>query len=89
MLFHTSLGETPFAQQRRLYNLIQAGEVTLAGYYKGRIYGMLSCAAGKRMKQQHRVFFSNEEEALTAGFRQCGHCLPQKYKTWKAAINRP
>jgi methylphosphotriester-DNA--protein-cysteine methyltransferase len=36
------------------------------------------------MKTENRVFFSSEEEAINSGYRPCGHCLPEKYKLWKA-----
>jgi methylphosphotriester-DNA--protein-cysteine methyltransferase len=50
---------------------------------KLKIYGKLSCLSGKRMKLQNRVFFKNTEEALANGYRPCGHCMQNEYKTWK------
>jgi methylphosphotriester-DNA--protein-cysteine methyltransferase len=35
------------------------------------------------MKVVNRVFFQNEQEALTNGYRPCGHCLREEYKAWK------
>jgi hypothetical protein len=36
------------------------------------------------MKVENRVFFKDEQEALELGYRPCGHCVPEKYKLWKA-----
>jgi methylphosphotriester-DNA--protein-cysteine methyltransferase len=41
------------------------------------------------MKAENRVFFSSEEEAITCGYRPCAHCLPEKYKRWKAKNGLP
>jgi methylphosphotriester-DNA--protein-cysteine methyltransferase len=70
--------------QQEIISLIRSGRIKLAGYKKARIYGTLHCRSGKRMKTENRVFFSSEEEALNSGYRPCGHCLPEKYKLWKA-----
>jgi len=86
MHFHKALGKTPFAQRRRLILLIKGNQVTLGGHYKAKIYGTLNCPSGKRIKVIHRVFFFNEKEAITAGFRPCGHCLRQQYKAWKTGF---
>jgi methylphosphotriester-DNA--protein-cysteine methyltransferase len=83
MINHLDLGEKPFARLRTLQALIAEGKITLGGYSKGNIYGTLSCKAGKRIKPANRVFFKNGEEALCAGYRPCGNCLPQQYKQWK------
>lgn len=83
MYWHNKLAASTYARNRKLYMLISAGQVTLAGYSKGKIYGMLNCASGKRMKLAHRVFFSNEVEAITMGYRPCGKCMYEKYKLWK------
>ena len=66
-----------------LYLLVSTEQVSLGGYSKGKIYGTLSCPSGKRMKEQHRVFFKNEQEALDAGYRPCGNCQRPQYKIWK------
>ena len=65
-----------------LFKLIRNGEIQFAGNKNLNIYGLLNCKSGKRMKRENRVFFSSEKEALEAGFRPCGHCLRDKYKTW-------
>ncbi|GAB3643023.1 Ada metal-binding domain-containing protein [Spirosoma arcticum] len=83
MIRHTVLGPTPFAQLRALVGLIRSGAVTLGGNGPGRIYGGLDCRAGKRMKAINRVFFRDTAEAIEAGFRPCGICLPNDYKAWK------
>jgi hypothetical protein len=64
--------------------LIRRGVITLAGYAPGRIYGLLSCPSGRRMRRDNRVFFADGAEALALGFRPCGRCLPRAYAAWKA-----
>jgi len=59
------------------------GDVTLGGYKKAKIYGLLTCSSGKRMKVENRVFFKDEAEALLNGYRPCGHCMKEKYEQWK------
>jgi methylphosphotriester-DNA--protein-cysteine methyltransferase len=68
----------------QIKNLILTGKILFGGNTRLKIYGTLSCASGKRMKKQHRVFFSNEGEAKRLGFRACGHCLRKKYLQWIA-----
>ena len=65
-----------------LGQMIKSKQIQLGGNLRLRIYGTLSCSAGKRMKKQNRVFFKNETEAIDLGFRPCGHCLKEKYKEW-------
>jgi methylphosphotriester-DNA--protein-cysteine methyltransferase len=83
MINHTDLGSTTFARNRALQTLIAEGKITLGGYCKNKIYGTLTCASGKRMKTENRVFFTNEQEAIAAGYRPCGNCVPVQYKQWK------
>jgi methylphosphotriester-DNA--protein-cysteine methyltransferase len=64
---------------------IRSGQITLGGYRKKKIYGTLRCSSGKRMKTANRVFFKDEEEAVSYGYRPCAHCMPEKYKYWKNA----
>jgi len=87
MVRHSELGENREKRKRRLAKLIKVGEVTLGGYRKAKIYGTLRCGSGKQMKLENRVFFKNEQEALSEGYRPCGNCLPEKYKLWKAGEN--
>jgi methylphosphotriester-DNA--protein-cysteine methyltransferase len=83
MLNHTNLGDTGFARTRQLKLLIDTGEISLGGNKKLGIYGTLSCSSGKRMKTSNRVFFSSEKEAISRGYRPCGHCLKKEYQKWK------
>ncbi len=56
------------------------------------VYGLMDCPCALRALaapthasyESHRVFFRNEDDAVEAGFRPCGCCLPEKYKAWKA-----
>jgi methylphosphotriester-DNA--protein-cysteine methyltransferase len=62
---------------------------TLGGHRRSRIYGRLDCPTALRwiakgQYVQHRVFFADEETALAAGYRPCGHCLREKYRAWVA-----
>lgn len=75
-------GDVSLFQIRRL---IQREEILLAGNLSLKIYGTLSCASGKRMKKENRVFFKNETEAIQQGFRPCGHCLHNEYVCWKVS----
>lgn len=63
---------------------------TLGGHRRGRGYGRLDCPAALRAIARggyvtHRVFFADEATAIACGYRPCGTCLPDKYKTWKLA----
>ncbi|WP_046370445.1 Ada metal-binding domain-containing protein [Flavihumibacter petaseus] len=77
MIQHTAV--TPAA----LRSMIRKKLVCFGGNRKLKIYGMLSCASGKRMKESNRVFFSSEQEARRNGYRPCGHCLKSDYEKWK------
>lgn len=66
-----------------LRSKIRQQEIRFGGNRKLKIYGTMSCASGKKMKRENRVFFSSEKEATKSGFRPCGHCLKQKYQKWK------
>jgi len=61
---------------------------TLGGNSKARIYGRLDCSAANSALSkgyaQHRVFFANEQDAIQAGYRPCGRCMPAEYKKWKS-----
>lgn len=78
MIDHESLS------QGQLIGAIKRGEITYGGGKKAKIYGLLTCKAGKRGLKKHRVFFRDEAEALAAGYRPCGCCMWPKYKAWKA-----
>jgi len=66
-----------------LRSRIRSGEIKFGGNCKLKIYGMLHCSSGKRMKQENRVFFKSEKEAIENNYRPCGHCMKAKYKLWK------
>jgi len=72
-----------------LRRLIKNQTITLAGNSRLKIYGLLSCASGKRMKRQNRVFFVSEKEALKNEYRPCGHCLPKEYQAWIYSTQNP
>lgn len=65
----------------------------IGGHNKLRIYGRLDCpsaakhiASGKYV--QHRVFFTDEKTAASAGYRPCAVCMPNEYKEWKAKLEQ-
>ena len=64
-------------------NKIKQRKIRFGGNLKLKIYGTLSCALGKRMRRENRVFFLSENEAIENGFRPCGHCMKEKYQKWK------
>ncbi|WP_462254098.1 Ada metal-binding domain-containing protein [Ferruginibacter sp.] len=66
-----------------LRTAIRKKEIILAGNQNLKIYGLLSCKSGKRMKKENRVFFESEKTAIKNGYRPCGHCMKEKYKNWK------
>lgn len=66
-----------------LFRMLRKGEISLAGHKKLHIYGRLGCRSGKRMNKTNRVFFIDETEAHSMGFRPCGHCMKEQYKLWK------
>jgi len=53
-----------------------------------KIYGTLNCKSGKRMKMVNRIFFRLEYEAISLGYRPCGHCMKKKYEVWKNRIRQ-
>ncbi|WP_309883053.1 Ada metal-binding domain-containing protein [Chryseobacterium rhizosphaerae] len=66
-----------------LRSKIRSLEIRFAGNKNLKIYGLLQCRSGKRMKRENRVFFATEKEALQNNFRPCGHCMKNEYKKWK------
>lgn len=72
--------------QKTLFRLIRSGKLRLGGNKTLKIYGQLHCRSGKRMNKMNRIFFMNEEEAIAAGFRPCGHCMRKAYKNWKDGV---
>jgi methylphosphotriester-DNA--protein-cysteine methyltransferase len=77
MLTHASLTD---AEVRAL---IRKGQIAFAGNGKLKIYGLLKCNSGKRIKRQNRMFFATEQEASEAGYRPCSHCMREAYRKWK------
>ena len=62
---------------------------TLGGHRRTKVYGRLDCPTALRWIAkghyvQHRVFFADEDAAVAAGYRPCGHCLRSKYREWLA-----
>jgi methylphosphotriester-DNA--protein-cysteine methyltransferase len=86
MIRHTELGAHPLLRQRKLHALIRSKHITFGGHRKLKIYGLLSCSSGKQMKPENRVFFATESDAIQAGYRPCGHCMPFAYRQWKANL---
>jgi Metal binding domain of Ada len=63
---------------------------TLGGHRRNKLYGRLDCPSALRWLARghivrHRVFFADEATAVAAGYRPCAVCLPEQYRTWKAA----
>lgn len=83
MIRHVEIGRD------ELRVLIQQGAIKLAGNGRLKIYGLLTCSSGKRMKTENRVFFKNEKEALNAGFRPCGQCIRREYLEWRKSSRLP
>jgi len=77
MLQHVEISDV------ELRNKIKEKVICFGGNRKLKIYGLLNCKSGKRMKRENRVFFNTEEEALLNNYRPCGHCMRQKYFKWK------
>jgi len=83
MINHIDLGANPAERKKNIARLIRNGSITLGGYKKARIYGLLTCSSGKRMNVDNRVFFKDEAEALKNDYRPCGHCMKKEYAKWK------
>jgi methylphosphotriester-DNA--protein-cysteine methyltransferase len=77
MIAHTDIDSAT------LHRKIKQHEINFGGNRKLKIYGTLQCKSGKRMKEENRVFFISENEAISMGHRPCGHCMKNKYKQWK------
>ena len=77
MIKHTELSNTELKDE------IRKKKINFGGNGKLKIYGLLTCISGKRMKKKNRVFFADEKEALQNQYRPCGHCMKEAYKTWK------
>lgn len=77
MIQHSQLSDI------ELRSKIRKQEIYFGGNKKLKIYGLLKCTAGKRMKRENRVLFINEKEALENDYRPCGHCMRKQYQIWK------
>ncbi len=71
---------------RALRSKIRNREIGFGGNRKLKIYGLLGCTSGKRMKQMNRVFFISAEEARLNGYRPCGRCMRTEYLKWKNGL---
>ena len=66
---------------------MKSGAIQLGGNRNLKIYGLLHCSSGKRMAKMNRVFFETEYEAISEGYRPCGHCIRKAYEAWKTSRN--
>lgn len=77
MILHTEMTD------KDLRNKIKQKRICWGGNRKLKIYGTLSCASGKRLKKENRVFFYSENEAMKKGYRPCRHCMKEYYQRRK------
>lgn len=61
----------------------------LGGHRKLKIYGRLDCPSALRYLAkgkyaEYRVFFVDEETAISAGYRPCYYCMREEYNKWKS-----
>lgn len=68
---------------RELLRMIHRYTINFGGNASLKIYGILHCGSGKRMKIVNRVFFQSEAEAVAHGYRPCAHCMRTAYQQWK------
>ena len=84
--------------KEKTYTLIEADGApyeshtkgTIGGYKRGKLYGRLNCpsalrAIAKGGYVKNRVFFADEQTAISAGYRPCAVCMPAEYAAWKKA----
>lgn len=62
---------------------------TIGGHRKTKIYGRLDCRAAlqaieRRGYVTQRVFFLDEQTAVSAGFRPCAVCMPESYARFRS-----
>ena len=79
---------TLIGRDGRPYDSLTPG--ALGGHRRNKVYGRLDCkgalrwiAKGKYVS--HRVFFADERTAITADYRPCARCMPERYREWKEA----
>ncbi|WP_423798254.1 Ada metal-binding domain-containing protein [Neobacillus sp. SAB-20_R2A] len=88
------------AQSSKTYTLMGADKKlyvsqtpgTYGGNRKTKVYGTMDCPAALRALAKYgyikdRVFFTDEQTAIAAGFRPCAACQREKYKIWKNENN--
>ena len=80
MIEHCTIFDNDLRKQIREKAICFAGNSNL------KIYGLLQCTTGKRLKRTNRVFFATETEAIENGFRPCGHCMKSRYQKWKHGL---
>jgi methylphosphotriester-DNA--protein-cysteine methyltransferase len=90
MMRHIDLGRDVNSRRAAVARLIRSKAIQFGGYSpahaRDKIYGTLSCASGRKMKVENRVFFQNEQEAINAGYRPCARCMHAAYLKWKNAL---
>lgn len=83
-------------KKKKMYKLIGKDGIPYFSETKGlfgghrqlKIYGLMDCPSALRHIEQgnyikHRVFFADEETAISAGYRPCGICMKEHYELWK------
>lgn len=80
MILHQIISDSDVRKQ------IKQQTICFGGNNKLKIYGLLQCKSGKRLKRTNRVFFATETEAIQNGFRPCGHCMKSRYQKWKHGL---
>jgi methylphosphotriester-DNA--protein-cysteine methyltransferase len=80
MISHHDISNTELRQK------IRDGVIRFGGNKNLKIYGILSCSSGKRMKRESRVFFVSETEAGISGYRPCAHCTKAAYQKWENGL---
>ena len=80
MIKHSEINDT------ELRKLIRQNKIRFGGNKKLKVYGMLTCKSGKRVKKENRVFFISEKEAVKQNYRPCGHCMKSKYQQWRKRV---
>ncbi|HTO17516.1 MAG TPA: Ada metal-binding domain-containing protein [Edaphocola sp.] len=77
MILHSEISDTDLKLKLKNKEILYGGNIS------AKIYGTLSCASGKRLDRENRVFFTSEENAKQTNYRPCGHCMRKEYKKWK------
>ena len=80
MIDHRAISDSDVRKQSKQQTICFGGNKNL------KIYGLLQCKSGKRLKRANRVFFTTETEAIENGFRPCGHCMKNSYQKWKHGL---